>query len=71
MKFNLKKTHLANMRLTLSESQTIVLSQKLQHSISIISNPDEHLENIRADKILGIHLIPYFTKEEIGPKEIN
>ena len=59
------------MWLTLSESQTVVPSQNFQHSVSIISNPDEHLETVRADKILGIHLIPYFTKEETGPKEIN
>lgn len=59
------------MWLTLSESWRVFLSQKFQHSISIISNPDEHLENVREDKTLGIHLIAYFTKEEIGPKEIN
>lgn len=59
------------MWLTLAESGTVFLSQKFLQSISIISNPDEHLENVTADKILGIHLIPFITKEEIGPKEIN
>ena len=59
------------MWLTLAESWTVFLSQKFLQSISNITNPDEHLENVTADKILGIHLIPFITKEEIGPKEIN
>ena len=49
----------------------VFLSEKFQHSIPIVSNPDEHLENVRADKVLSIHLIPYFTKEETGLKRLT
>lgn len=58
------------MWLTLSESEKqFLLSQKFQYSPSNISNPDEHLKNVRGDKILSIYLIRYFTKEETGPKK--